>query len=67
MLTTEVDLGVCVDELYSGAVYVWWWCGSQAETKGELSTNVPQISAAKDVGRKTGTICYRAGSAPHRH
>lgn len=66
MLATDVYLEVCVDEPCSdGAVYVWWWCcSSQAEKKGKFSTSVPWISAAKDVRRQTGTICYRAGSAP---
>lgn len=68
VLATEVYLDICADELDSDeVVYVWWWCGSQAENKGKLSTNVPEIRAAKDVIRQTETICYRAGSAPHRH
>lgn len=39
----------------------------KAENKRKLSTDVPQIKTAKDVRRQTGTICYKAGSVPHRH
>lgn len=39
----------------------------KAENKGKSSTDVPHLKAAKDVRRQTGTICYRAGSVPHRH